>query len=85
MRQLPIGANLWGHQVSRVGLLVVERMNAITMKRAALIAELQRREGAPPHPKVGAWRHEYNLEGLRLRIALLERRRMLMFERETPH
>lgn len=67
--------------MGKVGLLVIERMNTITLKRAALLAELQRREAGPVHPRVGAWRHEYNLEGLRLKIASLERQRAAILER----
>lgn len=59
-----------------LGLLEIERLNAITMKRIELIQEYEKRSAQPPHPRVGVWRHNYNLTALASRITLLDVRRL---------
>lgn len=68
----------------KVGLLVVERLNSLTLKRVALIGELERRKAKGAHKCTGEWRHEFYLESLKSKIDLLERQRKLLFEKVTP-
>ncbi len=61
-----------------MNLVFIERMNRLSEKIILLREEAERRKKQKPHPKVGQWRHEYNIEALEAQASSLERRRMAL-------
>ncbi len=61
-----------------MNLLYIARVNRLTEKIISLRSELKRRQGQPPHPRVGAWRHQYNIDHLRFKAEMLEKKRLAL-------
>ncbi len=67
-----------------MNLLYVERMNKLTQQIVEVRREARLRAAKPPHPRVGAWRHEMNVERLKLRAEFLEKKRLLLLRGGAP-
>ncbi len=63
-----------------MNLLYIENMNRLTDKIIQLRSKADERARRPAHPRVGAWRHQMNVERLRLEAEHLEKKRMLLLK-----
>jgi hypothetical protein len=67
-----------------VNLIYIERLNRLTERIIAVRAEKEERERKGPHPRVGAWRHQYNLTRLEALAVKLETQRRALFRPDGP-
>lgn len=58
--------------------VTLKLVNALTRKRCKLIALYNERAARPVHPRVGAWRHQYNLGRMKTKIDLIELQRITL-------
>lgn len=62
-----------------MNLRYIEKVNKLTQEIVDVRLEIITREMHPPHKRVGAWRHQYNIDILKTRAEFLEKKRMALF------
>lgn len=66
-----------------MNLRYIDRINKLTAEIIETRQEIELREKQVPHKRVGAWRHEHNIDLLRVQAEHLERKRLVLL-RSAP-